>query len=543
MRRALVLLLLATTVATVAPRDASADKKRDKKAEKTEAKAEAPPPPPRAPGPDDAKVKAALEKIVAGPDRAAREVAIKDLTALAPHAIDEIGEWLARTHAASIEERRAVLKEIRAQVPDKTGKFNTPERQTAKERKADDELDWQTSLLGLDPAMVGVGEVLADDAAIRALAASKEILAAQPIFNAAFYDETMLYRDECGRYLRKMEPQSIPVLTKESQARNYDRKRYATWQLERLDRQEAGKALSSAAGNEALTIAILDTFRSTKLREAVHAVWTKVNDDAPRVRAAARAAWMDYITGPPPPPAPRKKLQLPGGKLTKKEKPLWLTYRELADNELRTAANELLHEDYPLDDPTLDDYEKTSKTVKVDLEELTKRIFEYYDGERAKLDSAQWTAAKAKADAGDLAGATAMLDRLLAQNPQRSQHENMATIYAAWGKQLEADHKWPEAAAAYSKAHGLDPKGKAATHALAAHHYALGKSLEAQGKDGGPDYRKAVSLEPDYAPAQSAARDSPGGGGRRPVWMLYAALIAGGLAALLFAAAMVRRRA
>ncbi len=542
MRRALVLLLLATTVAAVAPREAAADKK-DRKADTAEKKAEPAPPPPRTPGPDDAKVKAALEKIVAGPDRAAREAAIKDLTALAPHAIDEIGAWLARTHTASVEDRRAVLKEIRAQVPDKTGKFNVPERQTAKEKKADDELDWQASLLGLDPAMPGVGEVIADDAAIRALAASKEFLAAQPIFNTAFYDETMMYRDECGRYLRKMEPQSIPVLTKESQHRNYDRKRYATWQLERLDRQEAGKALSSAAGNEVLTIAILDTFRTTKLREAVHAVWTKVNDDAPRVRAAARAAWMDYITGPPPPPAPKKKLQLTGGKLTKKEKPLWLTYRELADNELRTAANELLHEDYPLDDPSIDDYETKSKTVKVDLEELTKRLFEYYDGERTKQDNTQWTAAKAKADAGDLAGATAMLDRLLAQNPQRGQRENMATIYAAWGKKLEADKKWPEASAAYSKAHGVDPKGKEATHALAAHHYALGKSLEAQGKDGGPDYRKAVALEPDYAPARNAAADSPGGSGRRPVWMLYAALIAGGLAALLFAAAMVRRRA
>jgi tetratricopeptide (TPR) repeat protein len=542
MRRALVLLLLATTVATTAPRDASADRKKDK-AEKAEAKAEPPPPPPRTPGPDDAKVKAALEKIVAGPDRASREAAIKELTALAPHAIEAIGEWLARPHTATIEERRAVLQEIKAQIPDKTGKFKGPERQTAKEKKADDELDWQTSLLALDPAMAGVGEVIADIAAIRALSASKEILAAQPIFNAAFYDETMIYRDECGRYLRKMEPQSIPVLTKESQAKSYDRRRYATWQLERLDRQEAGKALASAAGNEALTIAILETFRTTKLREAVHAVWTKVNDDAPRVRTAARAAWMDYITGPPPPPAPKKKLQLPGGKLTKKEKPLWLTYRELADNELRTAANELLHEDYPLDDPTLDDYERTSKTVKVDLLDLTKRLFEFYDGERSKQDIAQWTAARVKADAGDLAGATAMLDRLLAQNPQRGQRENMATIYAAWGKQLEADKKWPEASAAYSKAHGLDPKGPNATHALAAHHYALGKSLEAQGKDGGPDYRKAVSLEPDYAPAQSAAADSPGGSGRRPVWMLYAALIAGGLAALLFAAAMVRRRA
>ena len=84
--------------------------------------------------------------------------------------------------------------------------------------------------------------------------------------------------------------------------------------------------------------------------------------------------------------------------MTKKEKPLWLTYRELADNELRKAANELLREDYPLDDPSIDDYEKSSKTVKVDLEALTKRLFAFYDDGRAKQDAEQWVAAKAKAD-------------------------------------------------------------------------------------------------------------------------------------------------
>ena len=549
MRRALVFLLLVTTAAVAGPRDTVStrkDKKADKKADKSKAEPAdtKPVPPPRTPGPDDAKAIAVLEKVVAGADAAARKVAIKELDAIAPHAVEAIGEWLLRPHKATLEERRAVLLQIKAQVPDKTGKFNTPERQSAKERKADDELDWQSKLLELDQALPGAGEVIADDAAIRALAATKAVPAAQPIFDAAFADETMIYRDECGRYLRKMEPYSIPVITTEAQSKNYDRKRYATWQLERLDRQEPGKALAAAAGNEALTIAVLDTFRETKLREAVHAVWTKVNDDAPRVRAAARTAWMDYITGPPPPPAPRKKLVLPGGKLTKKEKPLWLTYRELADNELRTAANELLHEDYPLDDPTLDDNEKTSKTVKVDLEELTKRLFEYYDTERTKQESSAWSAAKAKADSGDLATATAMLDRLLAANPQRGNREAMATIYAAWGKQLEDKQQWPDAAAAYSKAHGLDPKGKGANHALAAHHFTLGKALEAQGKDGGPDFRKAVALEPDYATAQRAEETSSSGAAKpRPVWMLYAAIIAGGLAALLFAAAMMRRRA
>ncbi len=112
-------------------------------------------------------------------------------------------------------------------------------------------------------------------------------------------------------------------------------------------------------------------------------------------------------------------------------------------------------------------------------------------------------------------------------------------IYAL-AKQLDDKKAYADAAVAYSKAHGLDPKGDRATDALAAQHYMQGKALEASGKDGGPDFRKAVALKPDYAPAQDAAESaSPS---KKPTWMLYAALIAGAFAALLFAAAMMKRR-
>ena len=537
MRRALLILVLASS-----PVGADPAAKAENKSEKSDDAAPAPAPrPARTPGPHDAQVKAILEKIVASPDRAARTAAIAELTKIAPTAIGGIDDWLARPHQASIEQRREVLARINAAVPDKTGKFKGPERQSGKERQADDDIDWLVKLLELDPAMPGVGEVIADDAAIRALSASRAIAAAQPIFDAAFREETMIYRDECGRYLRKLEPYSIPYLTEQSAGRN-DRKRYATWQLERIDRQEPTKALAAGAGDEQVTLAILDVFRTTKIREAVHAVWGKVNDDRPRVRTAARATWMDYITGPAPKPAPKKKLQLPGGKLTKKEKPLWLTYRELADNELRQAANDLLHEDYPIEDPTsLDDHEVAVSNIKIDLVEVTNRLFTYYDGERTKQDGAQWSAAKAKADTGDLATAAAMLDRLLAQNPQRGEREGIAKIYFDWGKFLEDKQQWADAAGAYSKAHGIDPKGAKANDALAAHHYTLGKALEAQGKDGGADFRRAIALKPDYAPAQTAA-ETASGRPPRPIWMLYAAIVAALVAAALFAAAMVRRR-
>ena len=556
MRGALIVLMFAASTVSAAPRAARKPAARAEGDAKKSAPAEpAPAPrpaepvaPPRAPGPDDAKAVAVLSRIVAGPDAATRKAAIAELTELAPRAIDAIGAWLVREHATDVAGRRDVLTEIKASVPDKTGKFSQPARQTGKEQKADDDIDWQAELLALNASVPGAGEVIADDAAIRALAATNDIHAAQLIFNTAFAAETMIYRDECGRYLRKMEPASIPALTRESLSRDFDRKRYATWQLERLDRQEPGKALDAALGDEALTIAVLDVFRTTHHREAVHAVWRRVDADSPRVRAAARAAWTAYITGPAPPPAPVAKLSLPGGKKTKKPKPLWLTYRELADNELRKAANELLHEDYPLEDPTLEDeeegYKRKSKTVKVDLEDLTRRLWAYYDAERAKHDQAQWGAAKQRAASGDVAGATQMVDAMLTVNPERGdagERAEMANLYLAWGKQLEAVKHWGEAAAAYSKAHGLDPKGAQANDALAAHHFTLGKSLEVAGKDGGPDFRRAVALKPDYAPARTAAREVAVGS--HPVWMLYAAAAAVAAAMLLFAVAMVRRRA
>jgi len=503
----------------------------------------APPPAPapvvvRTPTPEDAKVAAILDRVAAAPDAAARTAAITELTERAVHApstIDAIGDYLARTHTSEVADRRKVLQQIKASVPDKTGKFSQPQRQSGKEELADDALDWLAALTALDAATAGLGEAIADDAAIRALAGAKDPHAAQLVFETAFGADTMLYRDECGRYLRKMVPWSIPALTSESQGSNQDRKRYATYQLERLDRQEPSKALAAATGDEALTVAILDVFRTTHHREAVHAVWSDVDSDSPRIRAAARAAWMEYVTGPPPPPAPRKKLMLAGGKLAKKATPLWLTYRELADNELRKAANETLHEDYPAPDE-----EHGKAGVALDLEATSKKIFAFYDTERAKRESTEWTAAKAKADAGDLAAATTMLDRLLAANPERSERVEMAKVYFAFGKQLETKAQWAEASAAYSKAHGLDPKGAMANDALAAHHYTLGKALEAQGKDGAPDYRRAVALKPDYAPAKTAAVAD---GSPRPVWMLYAAGGAASIALLLFVAAMLKRRA
>ena len=93
-----------------------------------------------------------------------------------------------------------------------------------------------------------------------------------------------------------------------------------------------------------------------------------------------------------------------------------------------------------------------------------------------------------------------MLARLLATDPDGGNRAAMAKIYAADGKALEGKQKWADASAAYAKANGVDPKGALAQESLASHHYALGKSLDAAGKDGSPDFRRAA------APAATTAR-------------------------------------
>ncbi len=466
---------------------------------------------------DDAgRAHALLTAIQAGSgDRAAQT---QELAAIAPRALEAIGAFLARARTSTVEDRRTVLRLIKASVPDENGKFETPARQKAGEVTADDDFDWLAALGKLDPATPGVAELVADVAALRALAATRRVEAAQIILDVGFVEATMIYRDECGRRLRQMAPYSLPALTKASQAAQKVTSRYATYQLERLDRQEPGKAVAATASDEDLRITLLRAFGESHHREAVGTVLRYTNADAWRVRAAARDAWLDYVTGPRPRPAPKKKLQLPGGKLAEKETPLWLTYRELAQIELQRTAEEQLGSVF-------------TEGESVDLGALSRELFAYYDDVRSKRDQATFAEARAKADAGDLAAAAVAFDRLLAENPALPQRAETAPVYLALAKQHEQAGAWDLAAAAYGKAHGVAPEAATAIDAQAGREYALGKSLEAAGKDGSASFRRAVALKPDYAPARAAAaRDvAPGS---HP-WLLYTAL-AGALLALGF---------
>ena len=466
--------------------------------------------------------------VVAEIDRGALEplTAVDELKA-AP--IATLQAFLQRAHVRSVDERRAVLRAIKASTPDKSGKFETPSRQQAAQVRADDELDWLAALRQADRALPGRAEVEADVVVLRALARSNNRAAAQVILDTGFAPATMIDRDECGRLLRAMAPQSLPTLTTGSQAKgNTPLARYANYQLERLDRQEPGKAMAATTADEDLRVAQLDAFGASHHREAVGTVLKFVDDAAPRVRAAARAAWLAYLTGPPPKPAPRKHLVLPGGKKAPKATALYLTYRELAGIELQRTAEDVLGETFGDDEA-------------VDLVALSQRLFAHYDGERAKLDDAAFAAAKAKSDGGDLPGAAAELDRLLVTTGAVPHPTEAAAIYLALARAHEDSATWDAAAAAYGKAHGVDAKGSHATDAEAGREYALGKSLELAGKDGSANFRRAVALKPDYAPAKAAAaRAEPSA--KKP-WLLWTGVGVGSLAIVLLTLGLLTTRA
>jgi hypothetical protein len=92
-------------------------------------------------GPDGETALALLGRIEAA-SAADRGAALAELAHVAPRAIDGIHRYLRRPHQASLEVRRAVLTQIKANVPDDKGKFADPGRLKLEQVREDDAFDW-----------------------------------------------------------------------------------------------------------------------------------------------------------------------------------------------------------------------------------------------------------------------------------------------------------------------------------------------------------------------------------------------------------------
>ncbi|HUS65327.1 MAG TPA: hypothetical protein VMZ28_12320 [Kofleriaceae bacterium] len=467
------------------------------------------------------------DALAAAGDKASRQAALDALLALDPMPVPELTELLARARTSSDADRRAVLKARGFDVPDEKGKFANPGRQTDEQEKANDKLDWMAPLMdqARSPALA---DVLVDLALIRALAASKSSAGADAILSFAFTADGVAYRDECGRFLRQLSPWSLPALivgaeTKQKTEAGKSRARYAKYQLERLDRENPKKALNDAP-TDALKIEILKAFAESQYREAVYATLDTVDDVSPDVRAAARAAWMEYATGRPPIPAPKMKLQLPGGKLSEKEEPLWLDHRELADIAIRRLLEKL---------------NGAAPDRKAKLVEMSEQLFAFYDQRRAKTLDTQLDAALEDGRGGKLAEAAAVFDRILVQAPDFARRPDMADIYVRYAEALEKEGKLREAAVAYGKAYAVAPEGPLAGKAEKGQLNARAGVLKKEGKEA-----EAAAMQQQASAIDGSVRgaDGGGGGGGDKAWMLAVGIGAGACGLLLLIWGLAARR-
>jgi tetratricopeptide (TPR) repeat protein len=335
---------------------------------------------------------------------------------------------------------------------------------------------------------------------MRAVAASRRLEAVDPIFKLAFqYDG--VFRDECGRAIRSMDSYAVPRLIelvhqpnagKTSMAKQ---RRYAAYQLDRMDRQRPQKAISTAP-DDRVRAEIVHAYGDTRALDAVEAILGQVDSPAHRVRREARWAWLQYVAGKAPPPAPKRKRKLPGGKEEAEEKPDYLTYREIATLALQKELAAI--NNAPPD---------ANATAK----QLTDELFAYYDKKRAAEWDGQFAAAKAKEERGDVKGATDDYGWILAHDPNYAHRGEMAHAFARSGDSWRDQGDVPRALGYWRQAIDLAPDGPDARYAGA--RVALYDGLEAL-NSGHADvgaFKRALALDPSLQEAR--------GGLSRAEWM------------------------
>jgi hypothetical protein len=428
---------------------------------------------------------------------------------------------LARPRRSTDAERREILARFGAEVPTPDGRFvaTRPERLKRGE-KPPEPPDWLAALAAMPESTPAVLESLETVVLLRALAASKAFGAAETILDFAFSPDGLTFRDECGRQLRAMSPYSLPALVRGSQHKKEfggSLGRYATYQLDRLDKNRPSYALAAAPDDE-VEVEILNAIADVHHPDAVQAVLERCDAASPQVRRAAREAWAAYVSGPPPPPAPKAKRKLPGGKMSDEELPLYLTYRELARQELIRKMTELGQE-----------------TLKKESEEaISKRLFELFDQRRSATWDATLTEGKALAGEQKWAAAAARFDEILVHEPLYAHRADMAPTYLALGKELADKGEWKPAVIAYEKALSLDATGAAAEKARAEVHYARAQVLRGEGHAAEDELAQALAADPAHGGAKKLlVKEKRAEVQGRSGWMLWAGITGGALAAVL----------
>ncbi len=409
-----------------------------------------------------------------------------------------------------------------------------------------DAVDWLTALAELDlgPAALAAeppppevapaelpalrAEMVLRVGLLRAIAAAGRTSARDAVyalFQFAFVREG-LFRDECGRAIRSMGSYGIPGLIRIYNNRtkaNAKMRRYASYQLDRMDRLRPSKAIATAP-DDVVRADIIHAYGEVLALDAVEAVLEQVGARSHRVRREARWAWLRYVDGPPPPPAPKRKRKLPGGKEEAEEKEDYLNYREMATLALQRTHQELWN---------------SPPSPKLSAKELTTLVFQHYDRLDEQLFEQLFESAKAHQSAGDIDKAVDEFGWILANQPDHPRRAEMSEAFCRHGEALaqkgEQAGRWDDVARGVGwlrQALALHPERPDANKVRALIHLLDGKLAQQQGADGRSDFELAVAADPSLQPAQQALRQAtPPPEHRRGVW--WALLGSGALLAAL----------
>lgn len=395
--------------------------------------------------PDESRMTATeLERLTAGlHDRspAARGAAVKRMQELGPDATAAITARLAVLRKASGD--ASVLDVVRnaaAQAPAKAGTG---------------EPDVVAALLamplheGTDPWFVALETacLMRSLAHIGTTAAARQIVIASDDHGGAL-------RGEAGYLMRELGDRAVPALLLARASSSVWVRRWAVAQLEAMGKKSAADAVQTRS--QEVLADVLRAFGTAHDLDAAPVVLSFVNSDRAQVRLAARSAIGAY------------------GKDA-----LW---------KLREAYANVFAK------PAPDDWS---------AERLARELFASYDRTRLGDVYAWLDSGLEKQRKGDLDGAIADFDRVLARQPELDRRAEMASGYVLWA-QTKEDSDRTAALAAYSKASRIDPDGPRAKQTAGAIAYLEGEELLAHGVVDTTPFERALAVDPGNAKAQAA---------------------------------------
>lgn len=344
---------------------------------------------------------------------------------------------------------KAMLAVIGGDVPNRYGHFELAWKKAHGHHGVKLSEDWFTDLLALPSRQVSklLRPIYRDCVIQAALLRAAATIGADPRHTddvvdallAAAYLHESTFRDEVGRAIRRLGDPALPGLLRRSlrpalppdegeaqvvkDSVEYRTAEYAGYQIDRMDRAHPRKALQAVGDDPARLAELIAAYGVVRPGDAAGPLLDYVDAAIPRVREAARAAFLAYVTGPAP-RAERKLLRFVGGGTG--ESAAQLTFRDLARIAImsRIAAN---HPD--LSEPDCRSAPKDSVFAGVcegQPERLAQAYFARLDDGRRARERAEIAAAL---DEPDRAVAIATLDRLLADDPDLSARAELVPPY------------------------------------------------------------------------------------------------------------------